>query len=338
MTRILLAAAVMLTAAAAQAQTLDCRNPDRGRTQPRAADFAAWRWHTTALASSRTKCFVQNRIWLATVRVEQQDLHGWAMDFAQTEFAGYRAEFDALETGAGRAAALRRWKAEILGEIQRELEGHDERLRPVVARKEEEKAEAKRGLRQIADGEYASDDPNQVLRTRSDVTVVGKLPEDATTTAPEPKPVQLPAAAGAREYDAVFESEARNQSIDPRVLRSLCHAESSFRADARSSKGAMGYCQLMPATARSLGITNPDDPRESIRGAARVLRENLDRYGTYPLAIAAYNSGWQRVDAHLEEKKPLYRETRTLLSRVRGLVGTVYWDGLPTYRTTRRKR
>ena len=88
----------------------------------------------------------------------------------------------------------------------------------------------------------------------------------------------------------IREAELRHR-LPPRLLRALIWAESRFNPLAVSPAGAAGLAQLMPATARELGVTNRHDPRQNIDGGARYLRQMLDRFGSVHLALAAYNAG-----------------------------------------------
>lgn len=105
---------------------------------------------------------------------------------------------------------------------------------------------------------------------------------------------RLPAAA--RPWLGQIEQAANRHGLDPRLLVALVAQESGFRPDARSSAGALGLTQLMPATARELGV-DPHDPEANLDGGARYLRRQLDRFGSVPLALAAYNAGPGRVAA-----------------------------------------
>ncbi len=89
----------------------------------------------------------------------------------------------------------------------------------------------------------------------------------------------------------MIQQAASQEGIDPHLLEALVWQESRFRPDAVSHKGARGLAQLMPGTARELGV-NPDDPEDNLRGGARYLRQQLDRFGgNVELALAAYNAG-----------------------------------------------
>jgi soluble lytic murein transglycosylase-like protein len=121
-------------------------------------------------------------------------------------------------------------------------------------------------------------------------------------------------AAGQRWADAI-ESAATKHGLDPRLLAALVRAESGFRADARSHAGAVGLTQLMPATARGLGV-DPHDPVANLDGGARYLKSMLDRFGSAPLALAAYNAGPGRVER--AGGIPNIAETRAYVPKVLG--------------------
>jgi len=119
-----------------------------------------------------------------------------------------------------------------------------------------------------------------------------------------------------RLYDAIVQEHASRHSLRPELVRAVIQVESGFNPRALSPKGAMGLMQLMPATAKQLGVRNAFDPAENIRGGCAYLRQLLDRYsGNEELALAAYNAGADAVDRH-GRKVPPFQETRDYVKKV----------------------
>jgi soluble lytic murein transglycosylase-like protein len=102
---------------------------------------------------------------------------------------------------------------------------------------------------------------------------------------------------------------SRRYNLDPRLVAAVIAIESGFNPRAVSPAGALGLGQLMPATARAVGVRDPFSVEENIYGTVRVLRGHLDRYGYHnvALALAAYNAGSGAVRAH--GGVPPYAET-----------------------------
>lgn len=122
-------------------------------------------------------------------------------------------------------------------------------------------------------------------------------------------------------YEDLIVQHATEHNISADLVRAVIQVESGFNPLARSVKGAMGLMQLMPATARDLGVTNPYDPVQNIRGGVAYLKQLLLRYGfDVELALAAYNAGPDAVARY--GSVPPYRETRNYVSKVKGKAST----------------
>ncbi len=158
------------------------------------------------------------------------------------------------------------------------------------------------------------------------------------------------AAARSRNYDDLILTHAREQGVRPDLVRAVMQVESAFNPTARSAKGALGLMQLMPATIKEFGVTNPFNPAENIRAGVAYLRALLDRYrNNEELALAAYNAGPGAVDTHGQAVPP-YRETRNYVAHVNELAARPletrgntmykvieYVDGRPVPRYTDKK-
>jgi soluble lytic murein transglycosylase-like protein len=117
-------------------------------------------------------------------------------------------------------------------------------------------------------------------------------------------------------YEDLVLAHSSANGLRPELVRAVIQVESGFNPRARSPKGAMGLMQLMPATARTLGVQNAWDPDDNIRGGTKYLRMLLDRYqGDERLALAAYNAGSGAVDRYGGTVPP-YRETRDYVRKV----------------------
>lgn len=94
------------------------------------------------------------------------------------------------------------------------------------------------------------------------------------------------------KYDAIFKKAAKKYGVSESLLKGIAKAESNFNAKDVSSSGAMGVMQLMPETAKGLGVKDPYDPEENIMGGAKCIASKIKEFdGDVRLALAAYNAG-----------------------------------------------
>lgn len=121
-----------------------------------------------------------------------------------------------------------------------------------------------------------------------------RLARAGVDTSPQPVAGTETAVASNNPLMETARAIAREEGVPEDMFLNLIAAESSWNPNARSGAGAIGLTQLMPGTAEELGV-NPNDPVENMRGGARYLKAQLDRFGSPELALAAYNAGPTRV-------------------------------------------
>jgi hypothetical protein len=121
---------------------------------------------------------------------------------------------------------------------------------------------------------------------------------------------------GSGQVDSYLVDSGTRNGVDPLLLYSVMHQESSFKSHAISPKGARGLMQLMPGTAARFGVASIFDPRQNIEGGARYLRFLLDRFdGDVNLALAGYNAGEGAVEK-FGWRIPPYAETQEYVRRI----------------------
>jgi soluble lytic murein transglycosylase-like protein len=122
------------------------------------------------------------------------------------------------------------------------------------------------------------------------------------------------------ELDELVSSSAKAHSLQPDLVRAVLRKESGGRPCAVSPKGAQGLMQIMPATAETLNLADPFDPKQNVDAGARYLKQMLERFnGDLPLALAAYNAGPGAVDK--ERAVPDITETKDYVSAILKMLG-----------------
>lgn len=129
-----------------------------------------------------------------------------------------------------------------------------------------------------------------------------------------------PISTGNVSIDEAITRACKKYNMDPNLIRAVIKQESSFNPNAVSGAGAMGLMQLMPSTARGMGVTNAFDIEQNVDAGTKNLRDQLDRYGDIRMALAAYNAGSGTMQNRgVTSANDLYKmptETRNYISKI----------------------
>src|ERR1700694_1253951 len=167
---------------------------------------------------------------------------------------------------------------------------------------------------------FINSDPTPAVRVtttslRGFTSAAGTTPHTSQTppaASPELRAAEL---ANRQKIEVMVREVSARYNVDPALIRSVIETESNWNSKAISSKGALGLMQLVPGTARQLGVNNAFDPKQNLDGGVRYLHTLLERYnGDLDRALAAYNAG--PGDVWRARGVPHFRETRDYVRKV----------------------
>lgn len=160
---------------------------------------------------------------------------------------------------------------------------------------------------------------NRLLTEKKDINEAGaefkEILDNSIEMGDEAEPVKLKGKMGKAAIEDLILKHAQKNGLDPDFVKAVVKHESGFNPSATSKCGAMGLMQLMPATARGLGVWDAYNPEQNIDGGVRYLKSMMNKFNQNPeLALAAYNAGPGAVQKYGEV--PPYRETQNYVKNI----------------------
>ena len=179
------------------------------------------------------------------------------------------------------------------------------------------------GTQVVAGDIFSSSNSSATFSQQTNVLDTRAAQQYASSYRLQPDPIAVPQQGGAPAYAGSYrgvylgmaQAAARRYGIPENIFLRLVQQESGWNPRAKSSAGALGLAQLMPFTARALGV-DPHDPAQNLDGGARYLRTQYDRFHSWRLALAAYNAGPEAVAKY--SGVPPYRETQGYVRAILG--------------------
>ena len=181
-------------------------------------------------------------------------------------------------------------------------------------------------LRRINDikSRFDPDLDNSLSGTKFDNTLSRALQENESVNksqyvlSPHAKNFKYTTIRG--DIENLINKHANKNNLDPSLVKAVVQAESNYNPNAVSPVGAQGLMQLMPSTAKNLGVNDSFNPEQNIAGGTTYLRNMIDRFGSVPLALAAYNAGPGAVEKY--GGVPPYKETQNYVNKIMNNVKT----------------
>ena len=163
--------------------------------------------------------------------------------------------------------------------------------------------------------DYPGEPGHEIISPAAEVDVSMPLPEEPPGVKPEKKRPAVCIDKKELLYLSIIQETSERHQVDPALVKAIIMAESGFNPNAVSNKGAKGLMQLMPKTAKALGVEDCFNPEHNIQGGVEYFKKLLNQFdGDVALALAAYNAGSRRVRQY--QGVPPFKATRYYVKKV----------------------